>query len=535
MILSAAKIKKEFSAVPVLNNITFHLEEKEKMALIGVNGAGKTTLFRLILGQLTPDEGQLFLQKNLRIGYLPQTAEITSEHLIYDELKEVFIPVLRLEEELRSAEREMAGNSSPEFLARYARLQEQFEEAGGYSVESRIRGVLKGLGFCEEEYRLPVSSLSGGQKSRVMLGKLLLSQPDLLLLDEPTNHLDIEAIQWLEGYLASFPGAAIIISHDRYFLDKLCTKTMEIERGVSTVYNGNYSYYLTEKAAREKAALREYEAQQAEIKRQQEIAARLRSYNTEMFIKRAQSREKILDKMEVLEKPISLDASMRLHFTPQIRSADVVVTAQEVSKAFGTHELFSGVNFKILRGERVALIGANGIGKTTLFKMLMGETPPSSGELRLGVKVYPGYYDQTQESLHPDKTILDEIYDTYPSMTLSEIRRVLGSFLFRGEDVFKEIRCLSGGEKARVSLCKIMLSQANFLLFDEPTNHLDIISREILENNLTSYEGTIFFISHDRYFINRVATRILELTPTGTENYLGGYDKTLAPLSRFHI
>ena len=524
MILSAAKLQKEFSAKAVLHNITFHLEEKEKMALIGVNGAGKTTLFRILLGQLAPDGGQLFIQKNARLGYLPQVAEYTSSHRIYDELNEVFAPLRRLEAEIRTLEHTMASDASPELMERYARLQDEFEKQEGYSAESRLRGVLKGLGFAESEYELPVSSLSGGQKSRVMLGKLLLMQPDILLLDEPTNHLDIESTQWLESYLAAFPGAAIIISHDRYFLDRLCTKTMEIERGVSTVYNGNYSYYLTEKAAREKAALREYEAQQAEIRRQEEIAARLRSYNTEMFIKRAQSREKILEKMEVLDKPASLDASMRLHFTPQIRSADIVASAQKLGKAFGPHTLFSNVDFEIRRGERVALIGANGIGKTTLFKMLMGELPPSSGELRLGVKVYPGYYDQTQESLHDDKSILDEIYDTYPTMTLSQIRRVLGSFLFRGDEVFKQIGVLSGGERARVSLCKIMLGQANFLLFDEPTNHLDIISREILENNLISYEGTIFFISHDRYFINRVATRIVELTPTGMENYLGNYD-----------
>lgn len=338
------------------------------------------------------------------------------------------------------------------------------------------------------------------------------------------HSLDINATQWLENYLSTFPGACIIISHDRYFLDRLCTRTLEIERGVSSLYSGNYTFYQKEKATREKIALREYEAQQAEIKRQEEIAARLRSYSTEMFIKRAQSREKILAKMERIEKPIALDAAMKLHFRPQIRSADVVVEGIDVGKSFGTNHLFSNANLKIMRGERVALIGGNGIGKTTFFKMLLGLEEPSEGFLKLGVKVFPGYYDQTQENLHDDLTVLDEIYDAYPDMTLGEIRTVLGSFLFKGEDVFKKIGVLSGGERSRVSLCKIMLSESNFLLLDEPTNHLDIVSRQVLENNLIDYEGTILFISHDRYFINSIATRILELTEHGFEEYLGNYD-----------
>jgi len=357
-----------------------------------------------------------------------------------------------------------------------------------------------------------------------MLGKLLLQAPDLLLLDEPTNHLDIESISWLESYLAAYKGAAIIISHDRYFLDKLCTKTMEIERGVATVYNGNYSYYIGEKEVRQKVAMREYEAQQTEIKRQEEIITKLRGYGMEKFIRRAQSREKILDKMELIDRPTELNASMNLHFTPSIQSAEIVLTAQEVSKQFDGRELFRGANFQIRRGERVALIGANGIGKTTLFKMIMGQLSPTYGDLHLGVKVYPGYYDQTQENLSPEKSILDEIYDSYPNLTIPQIRNILGSFLFRGDDVFKQIKTLSGGEKARVSLCKIMLGDANFLLLDEPTNHLDIISREILESNLVSYEGTLLFISHDRYFINQVATRIIELTPDEIIPYLGNYD-----------
>ncbi len=524
MILSTSGIKKSFITHEVLRNVTFHIEAREKLALIGVNGAGKSTLFHILRGEMEPDEGQIFIQKNLRIGYLPQTADYQSDNRIEDELLTVFKPLQDMEEEMRSLEQIMQSGATPEQMDRYSKLLHDFEEQNGYGYHSMVRGVLNGLGFEEEEYQLPINYLSGGQKTRIMLGKLLLQAPDLLLLDEPTNHLDIESISWLESYLAAYKGAAIIISHDRYFLDKLCTKTMEIERGISSVYNGNYSYYIGEKEVRQKVAMREYEAQQTEIKRQEEIITKLRGYGMEKFIRRAQSREKILDKMELVERPTELNASMNLHFTPSIQSAEIVLTAQEVSKQFDGRQLFKGANFQIRRGERVALIGANGIGKTTLFKMIMGQLTPTYGDLHLGVKVYPGYYDQTQENLSPEKSILDEIYDAYPNLTIPQIRNILGSFLFRGDDVFKQIKTLSGGEKARVSLCKIMLSDANFLMLDEPTNHLDIISREILESNLVSYEGTLFFISHDRYFINQVATRIIELTPDEIIPYLGNYD-----------
>lgn len=524
MILSTSGIKKSFITHEVLKNVTFHIEAREKLALIGVNGAGKSTLFHILRGEMEPDEGQIFIQKNLRIGYLPQTADYQSDNRIEDELLTVFKSLQEMEAEMRSLEQIMQSGVSPEQMDRYSKLLHDFEEQNGYGYHSMVRGVLNGLGFEEEEYQLPINYLSGGQKTRIMLGKLLLQAPDLLLLDEPTNHLDIESISWLESYLAAYKGAAIIISHDRYFLDKLCTKTMEIERGVATVYNGNYSYYIGEKEVRQKVAMREYEAQQTEIKRQEEIITKLRGYGMEKFIRRAQSREKILDKMELIDRPTELNASMNLHFTPSIQSAEIVLTAQEVSKQFDGRELFRGANFQIRRGERVALIGANGIGKTTLFKMIMGQLSPTYGDLHLGVKVYPGYYDQTQENLSPEKSILDEIYDSYPNLTIPQIRNILGSFLFRGDDVFKQIKTLSGGEKARVSLCKIMLGDANFLLLDEPTNHLDIISREILESNLVSYEGTLLFISHDRYFINQVATRIIELTPDEIIPYLGNYD-----------
>lgn len=524
MILSTTGIQKSFVTHEVLKDITFHLEAKEKMALIGVNGAGKSTLFHILLGDLAADEGQIFIQKNLKIGYLPQTAEYDSENYIEDELLTVFKPLQDIEAEIHELEQSMQISASDEQMNRYARLMHAFEEQDGYAYRSLVRGVLSGLGFAEEEYRLPINYLSGGQKTRIMLGKLLLQKPDLLLLDEPTNHLDIDSISWLENYLAAFSGAAIIISHDRYFLDRLCSKTLEIERGISTVYPGNYSYYIQEKELRQKLAVKEYKAQQAEIKRQEQIIQQLRGFGQEKFIKRAQSREKSLEKMELLDRPTVLNASMNLHFTPSIQSGEVVLTAQEVAKQFDNRQLFSGANFQIRRGERIALIGANGIGKTTFFKMIMGQLSPTYGDIHLGVKVYPGYYDQTQENLSPEKSILDEIYDTYPQLTIPQIRNILGSFLFRGDDVFKPIHQLSGGEKARVSLCKIMLSNANFLLLDEPTNHLDIISREILETNLNSYEGTLFFISHDRYFINQVATRILELTPTEVVSYLGNYD-----------
>ncbi|MCF0135480.1 MAG: ABC-F family ATP-binding cassette domain-containing protein [Lachnospiraceae bacterium] len=524
MILSVSGIKKSFLPHEVLKDVSFHLEDKEKMALIGLNGAGKTTLFNILLGKINPDEGSVFLRKDAVVGYLPQVAEYESDNLVEDELLTVFRPLMEMEDRLRRMEQQMQQDASRELLDAYAELTRVFEQKEGYSFRSRVRGVLNGLGFDEKEYTIPICRLSGGQKTRVMLGKLLLQNPDLLLLDEPTNHLDIESLTWLEGYLTGFRGACIIISHDRYFLDRLCTKTMELERGVATVYNGNYSYFIEAKDFRKKIALREYEAQQTEIKRQEAIIRDLRGRGQEKFIKRAQSREKILDKMEVLDKPIEQQKAMRLHFTPAIESGEIVLKATQLRMGFDGRDLFRNMDFQINKGERVALIGANGIGKTTLFKLIMGQLLPLQGDLHKGVNVFPGYYDQTQENLDPSKTVLYEIYDAYPQLNIPQIRNILGCFLFRGDDVLKDIGALSGGEKARVSLCKIMLSNCNFLLLDEPTNHLDIASREVLEQNLCSYEGTLFFISHDRYFINRVATRILELRVDRVVNYLGNYD-----------
>lgn len=524
MIVSVSHIQKAFDTKEVLQDVSFHLEAKEKASLIGINGAGKTTLFQILLGRLSPDDGEVYLQKNLNIGYLPQIAEYESANRIEEELLTVFDHLRQMEKEMRRLEEQMETDASTLLMERYADLRHRFEDQDGYQYRSRVRGVLAGLGFEESEYTLPIQHLSGGQKTRVMLGKLLLLKPDLLLLDEPTNHLDIESLTWLEGYLASFEGACLIISHDRYFLDRLCTKTIEIERGRGTVYNGNYTYYIQEKQFRQKIAIREFEAQQKEIARQEGIIRELRGRGQEKFIKRAQSREKILDKMEIIDKPQALNASMRLHFNPSIESGDLVLKGEAVAKTFDERSLFHSLNFEIHKGERVALIGANGIGKTTLFKMILGEESLTYGALRLGVGVFPGYYDQTQENLSPDKSILDEIYDAYPNLTVPQIRNILGCFLFRGDDVFNQIRNLSGGEKARVSLCKIMLSNCNFLLLDEPTNHLDIASREVLEENLKAYKGTILFISHDRYFINQVATRTLELMPDEMISYLGDYD-----------
>lgn len=534
MILATHHLTKHYDTKCVFKDVTFHMEAGQRLALVGPNGAGKTTLLRLILGYETADEGEIIIQKGLKLGYLPQTAELSSDECIEDELLKVFLPLRRMEEKMTALEKEISENDSAEsttaLLLQYARLQEQYERDGGFEYRSRVRGVMAGLGFLPAEFRLPIVSLSGGQKSRVALSKLLLQQPDLLLLDEPTNHLDIEAIRWLENYLQSYRGALLLISHDRYFLDRLCDRTLEIEQNAAEYYNGSYSYYAEEKKKRFSQRMREYEAQQAEIARQEKIIETLRSYQQEKFIKRAQSREKVLEKMELIEKPISYEDAMRLKFVPKITSGSDVCAAHDVTKCFEGKHLFTNVNFLIKRGERVALLGSNGSGKTTLFRMIMEREKATAGNIDLGVKVYTGYYDQEQNDLCLEKTILDEIYDTYPQLSLTEIRNILAAFLFRGDDVFKPIHRLSGGEKARVALCKIMLSQSNFLLLDEPTNHLDIMSREILEQNLRAYEGTLFFISHDRYFINNVATRILVLTPDGVQSFAGNYDEYLAAL-----
>lgn len=526
MILACKDISKSYGTDIILEKISFNLEEKEKAAIVGVNGAGKTTLFKIITDAISYDSGQLYIPKGTTIGYLEQNIDIRSEKTIHEEMLSVFESVFKTEEKLREMELEMPNVPQKEynsFMEQYSRLQHEFEESDGYSYQSRINGVLKGLGFTEEEYSQKVCTLSGGQKTRVFLGKLLLMKPDLLLLDEPTNHLDIESIQWLEDFLKGYTGSVLIISHDRYFLDKTVTKIIEIENRCSTVYNGNYSFFISQKEVIRAAQLKQYTDQQKEIKHQEEVIKTLRQFNREKSIKRAESREKALNKMEKIEKPENLPEKMHFRLTPRIQSGNDVLSVDSLSMAFDSNKLFSNVTFEIKRGEKVAIIGPNGIGKSTLFKIILGELAPKSGKTTLGVNVYPGYYDQEHHELDDRNTIFDEIHNAYPNMTNGEIRSVLAAFVFTNDDVFKTIGTLSGGEKGRVSLAKIMLSKSNFLILDEPTNHLDMYSKEILENAINSYEGTVLYISHDRYFIDKTAERVIELSKDGVTQYLGNY------------
>ncbi len=527
MILAARQIQKSYGIDTILENVTFHMEERDKTAIVGVNGAGKTTLFRILTGEIHADGGEVYRKKEASLGYMAQNQQIDSEKTIYEELLSVFDDILTAEVRLREMEQEMGSLSGKELadkMEEYAALQLAFEQKDGYSYKSRLKGVLKGLGFSEEEADKPLKQLSGGQKTRVYLGKLLLSRPDILLLDEPTNHLDIASIEWLEDFLKTYEGAVLIISHDRYFLDKIVTNVVEIEQKRSTVYSGNYTFYMNQKSINRETEQKAYENQQKELKHQEEVIRTLRSFNREKSIKRAESREKALDKLQRLERPGALPTQMRLTLTPQITSGTDVLHAEELSKSYSGHTIFRHVGFDVKRGEKVAIIGANGVGKSTLFKMLLGEIPKESGQIRFGTNVHIGYYDQEQHTLEENKTIFDEISDTYPNMTAGQIRNVLAAFVFMGDDVFKTISSLSGGEKGRVSLAKIMLSKANLLMLDEPTNHLDMFSKEILENAINHYEGTAIYISHDRYFINKTAEKILELSPEGVTLYMGNYD-----------
>lgn len=526
MILACKDISKSYGTDIVLEKISFNLEEKEKAAIVGVNGAGKTTLFKIITDKISYDDGQIYIPKGTTVGYLEQNIDIRSEKTIYEEMLSVFDSVFSLEHRLREMEAKMSSLSDEEyssFMEQYARLQQEFEELDGYSCKSRINGVLKGLGFTEEEYSQQVFTLSGGQKTRVFLGKLLLMRPDLLLLDEPTNHLDIESIQWLEDFLKGYTGSVLIISHDRYFLDRTVTKIIDIENKKSTVYNGNYSFFINQKEAVRASLLKQYADQQKEIKHQEEVIKTLRQFNREKSIKRAESREKALEKMDKIESPENLPEKMHFRLSPRIQSGNDVLSVENISMAFGDNELFSNVSFEIKRGQKAALIGPNGIGKSTLFKIILGELSPVSGKASLGVNVFPGYYDQEHHELDDRNTIFDEIHNAYPNMTNGEIRNVLAAFVFTGDDVFKTIGSLSGGEKGRVSLAKIMLSKSNFLILDEPTNHLDMYSKEILEDAINSYEGTVLYISHDRYFIDKTAEITFDLSKTGVTKYLGNY------------
>ena len=527
MILSCQGICKSFGEKVILQNASFHIEEREKAALIGNNGAGKTTLLRIIMNELPADEGQTVLMKDKKIGYLAQYQDIQGHRTIYEELLTTKQYIIDMETRMRSIEAEMnqaEGEALERLMNTYTRLTHEFELENGYAYKSELTGVLKGLGFTEEDFDKQVATLSGGQKTRVALGKLLISRPDILLLDEPTNHLDMESISWLETYLLNYPGAVFIVSHDRYFLDKVVTKVIEIEAGQVQMFSGNYSAYAAKKAQLRDAQYKAWLNQQRDIKHQEAVITKLKSFNREKSIRRAESREKMLNKIQRIDKPMEIQNQMRLTLEPRIVSGNDVLTVENLSKSFPGQELFHDISFQIKRGERVALIGNNGTGKTTMLKILNDLLPADEGSFSLGAKVQIGYYDQEHHVLHQEKTIFQEIADTYPTLTETEIRNMLAAFLFTGDDVFKEISSLSGGERGRVSLAKLMLSEANFLILDEPTNHLDIASKEILEEALNSYTGTVFYVSHDRYFINQTATRILELTNLAVVNYIGDYD-----------
>ena len=527
MILACQGICKSFGEKEILKDASFHIEEREKVALIGNNGAGKTTLLRIIMEEFSADSGNVILAKDKRMGYLAQYQDIYGQRTIYEELLTTKQHILDMEERMRSIELEMKhvqGEELEQLMNTYTRLTHEFELENGYAYKSELTGILKGLGFGEEDFEKPIETLSGGQKTRVALGKLLISRPDILLLDEPTNHLDMESIAWLETYLLNYPGAVFIVSHDRYFLDKVVTKVVEIEAGQVISFQGNYSSYAEKKAQLRDAQYKAYLNQQREIKHQEEVIAKLKSFNREKSIKRAESREKMLDKLDVLDKPSEVKADMHIELEPRVVSGNDVLTVLGLSKAFPPQTLFTDLDFEIKRGERVALIGSNGTGKTTILKILNQVIPADAGEVHLGSRVQIGYYDQEHHVLHMEKTVFEELSDAYPTLTNTKIRNVLAAFLFTGDDVFKRIKDLSGGERGRVSLAKLMLSEANFLILDEPTNHLDIVSKEVLEDALNHYTGTVLFVSHDRYFINTVATRILDLENQGLTNYIGNYD-----------
>lgn len=527
MILSCQNISKSFGTDEVLRDVNFHIEANEKAAIVGINGAGKSTLLKIIMQEEQADSGEVILSKDKTIGYLAQYQDISGHRTIYEEVLESRSDILKMEERLREMEGRMnslSGQELENLLDSYHRMSHEFDLLGGYTYRSEVTGILKGLGFLAEEFDKKMSELSGGQKTRVSLGKLLATKPDVLLLDEPTNHLDMESIRWLEGFLLNYKGAVVIVAHDRYFLDRVVSKVVEIFQHKAFVYQGNYTDFAKKKAKVREDLLKQYYNQQREIKHQEEVIAKLKSFNREKSIKRAESREKMLDKIERMEKPTDENTDIHIALEPNVLSGNDVLRVEDLAKAYPSAALFSDISFEIKRGERVALIGNNGTGKTTILKIVNGLVEADEGSVTLGSNVHIGYYDQEHQLLHMEKTIFAEISDDYPELNNTRIRNVLAAFLFTEDDVFKRIGDLSGGERGRVSLAKLMLSDANFLILDEPTNHLDITSKEILENALNQYAGTVFFVSHDRYFINQTATRILELTGETIVNYIGNYD-----------
>ena len=528
-VISAKDIGKAYGIDVILENITFHINEKDRVGLIGLNGAGKTTLLNIIGGELAPDEGTLSMAPGVKLGYLHQNGNFESTNSIYDEFLLLYSDVIAMEARLKEVMDEISeasakGEDAEALMEEYARLSDEFEKRNGYGYKSEIRGILTALGFGEEDYGKKIDSLSGGEKTRLSLGVLLLKKPDILLLDEPTNHLDIDTLSWLEGQLRSYSGTVILISHDRYFLDRTVTKIFEVENHHLNVYTCNYTDYITRKKEREAAAMKLYEANRREIEKQEEMIRRFKQHGTEKLANRAKSREKKLEKMEVMDRPVQSFDTMKLHFRTLFTSGNDVASGEDLSMSFGERQLFKNVNFDIKKDERVCLIGPNGIGKTTLLKMLLEQADPDTGVIRLGQNVSIGYYDQEQQMLDPEKTVLEELHSAYRLYTQKELRNILGSFLFRGDDVFKEVKSLSGGEKARLSLLKIMMTGANFLVMDEPTNHLDIPSKEVFEDALLEFPGTLLMVSHDRYFLGKIPTRILELTEEGLTEYLGQYD-----------
>ncbi len=527
MLLACQNISKAYGTNQILSDVSFHIEAREKIAIVGINGCGKTTLLKVIMGEEAADNGQVVISKEATVGYLSQHQDISFDNTVYDEMLETKKNIIDMEAKLRSLEldmKEYEGEKLEQIMNTYNKVQSEYDRLNGYAYKSEITGVLKGLGFSEADYNRHISTLSGGQKMRIALGRLLLTKPDIIILDEPTNHLDMLSTAWLETFLAAYDGSVIIVSHDRYFIDKIATKIVEIDNTKATIYHGNYSYYAKKRTEIRASLMKAYLNQQQEIKHQEEVITKLKQFNREKSIKRAESREKMLAKIDVLEKPVEVASEMRLALTPSVESGNDVLTIKELSKAFGSHNLFSSLDMDIKRGERVSLIGGNGTGKTTILKIINRVVPKDGGTVTLGSRVRIGYYDQEHQVLSLHKTIFEEISDAYPDMNNTKIRNVLAAFLFTGEDVFKKIGDLSGGERGRVSLAKLMLSPANFLILDEPTNHLDIQSKEILEEALKSYTGTVLVVSHDRYFINSVSTRIVELKDKRLYSFIGDYD-----------